>query len=301
QLLGEPDGLRLRSREEIIRKMRAAAGRRERAADAVTAARVIRRAELFRIAVADLTGKATLGQVGSALTDVTRALIEVALERITAEVVAQSGEEALTRLLVVGMGRLGGGEQSYGSDADVLLVHDPVEGAEPGAAQGQALEIVKELIRVLSLPGPDPAIEIDTDLRPEGKNGPLVRSLASYEEYYERWARPWELHALVRAAPVAGDPELAERFRLLIDPLRWPEGGLTVDQLREIRTLKARMEAERLPRGADRKTHLKLGHGGLSDVEWVVQLTQLQHAHDHPALRTASTLEALQAAVAAGL
>ncbi|HHU10935.1 MAG TPA: bifunctional [glutamine synthetase] adenylyltransferase/[glutamine synthetase]-adenylyl-L-tyrosine phosphorylase [Intrasporangiaceae bacterium] len=301
QFLGEPDGLRLRTREEFLTRMRAAARRRDTAAAAITAARVIRRSELFRIAVADLTGRATLAEVGTALTDVTTALIEVALEQISAEVVAASGTESLTRLLIVGMGRLGGGEQSYGSDADVLFVHDPVPGADPEAAQAQALDIVKDLIRILGQRGPDPAVEIDTDLRPEGKNGPIVRSVGSYREYYERWAQPWEFHALVRATPVAGDEGLAQQFTELIDPLRWPEGGLTATQLREIRTLKARMEAERLPRGADRKTHLKLGHGGLSDVEWVVQLTQLQHAHAEPMLRTTSTVEALDAAIAAGL
>ena len=301
QFLGEKGGLDPRGGADILGRMRAAAGRRETAPEAIGAARSIRRAELFRVAVADLTGRIPLGEVGAALTDVTTALLEVALEQVGAEVVARSGGEPLTRMLVVGMGRLGGREQSYGSDADVLFVHDPREGADAQAAQEQALEIVKEVIRILGLRGPDPVVELDAGLRPEGKNGPLVRSLASYAEYYERWARPWEFHALVRATPVAGDPELAERFVALVDPLRWPADGLAPGQLREIRTLKARMEAERLPRGADRKTHLKLGHGGLSDVEWVVQLTQLRHAHTHPALRTPSTLGALDAAVAAGL
>ena len=305
QFLGDSRGLTPRTRDEILTRMRAAAGRRDTAVDAIAAARVIRRSELFRIAVADLTGRIGLGEVGAALTAVTTALLEVALEHVTKDVVARTGGRPLTRMLVVGMGRLGGGEQSYGSDADVLLVHDPVgQGSgevDAQAAQDQALEIVKELVKILGQRGPDPVVEIDTDLRPEGKNGPLVRSLASYAEYYGRWAHVWERHALVRAAPVAGDPELAERFAALIDPLRWPDGGLTAEQLRDIRRLKARMEAERLPRGADRKTHLKLGHGGLSDVEWVVQLTQLRHAHEHPSLRTPSTLEALDAAVDAGL
>jgi [glutamine synthetase] adenylyltransferase / [glutamine synthetase]-adenylyl-L-tyrosine phosphorylase len=301
QFLGETKGLTPRTREEVLTRMRAAAGRRDTAAEGIAVARVIRRSELFRIAVADLTGQIDLAQVGTALTAVTTALIELSLEQVSAEVAARSGAEPLTRVLVVGMGRLGGGEQSYGSDADVLLVHDPVEGADPQAAQDQALEIVKELVKVVGQRGADPVVEIDTDLRPEGRNGPLVRSFDSYAEYYQRWAHAWELHALVRATPVAGDPDLAERFVALIDPLRWPRGGLTAEQVRDIRRLKARMEAERLPRGADRKTHLKLGHGGLSDVEWVVQLTQLNHAADRAALRTPSTLEALAAAVDAGL
>ncbi|NLX00432.1 MAG: bifunctional [glutamine synthetase] adenylyltransferase/[glutamine synthetase]-adenylyl-L-tyrosine phosphorylase [Actinomycetales bacterium] len=301
QFLGDPRGLTPQSREDILRRMRAAAGRRPDPVEAITAARGIRRTELFRIAVADLAGKAGLTEVGAALTDVTSALVEVALERITQAVADRTGGRVLTRLLVVGMGRFGGREQSYGSDADVMFVHDPVPGVDAGAAQEQALEIVKELLKVLGQRGPDPDIEIDLDLRPEGKNGPLVRSLASYAEYYQRWAHPWEFHALVRAAVVAGDEDLGDRFLTLIQPLRWPEGGLSAQQLREIRTLKARMEAERLPRGADRKTHIKLGHGGLSDVEWVVQLTQLQQAYDHPTLRTTSTLAALDAAMEAGL
>jgi glutamate-ammonia-ligase adenylyltransferase len=199
------------------------------------------------------------------------------------------------------MGRLGGAEQGYGSDADVIFVHDPVPGADEVAAQAQALEIVKEVLRLLGQRGPDPLLDVDAGLRPEGKNGPLVRSLASYAEYYARWSLVWEAHALVRAMPIAGDADLGTRFQSLIDPLRWPAGGLNDDQVRDIRRLKARMEAERLPRGGDRKTHFKLGQGGLSDVEWVVQLTQLQHAHAHPGLRTTSTMAALSAAVEAGL
>jgi len=199
------------------------------------------------------------------------------------------------------MGRLGGGEQGYGSDADVVFVHDPQPGAEELAAQQQAMEVVKRLIALLRAAGPDPDLDVDAGLRPEGKNGPLVRSLESYREYYSRWSLVWEAQALLRATPLAGDEELARHFLEVIDPVRWPVGGLDAAGLREVRTLKARMEAERLPRGADRKTHFKLGHGGLSDVEWVAQLVQLQHAAERPALRTASTTEALAAAEAEGL
>jgi glutamate-ammonia-ligase adenylyltransferase len=128
-----------------------------------------------------------------------------------------------------------------------------------------------------------------------------VRSLESYRAYYERWSLTWESQALLRARPIAGDLELGHRFVELIDPLRWPEAGLSPREVREIRRLKARMESERLPRGADPKTHFKLGRGGLSDVEWTVQLVQMCHAHHVPALRTTSTLAALQAAVDADL
>jgi glutamate-ammonia-ligase adenylyltransferase len=144
-------------------------------------------------------------------------------------------------------------------------------------------------------------LEVDASLRPEGRNGPLVRTIASYASYYEKWSSTWEAQALLRAEPVAGDERLGREFVALIDPLRYPEGGIADTDVREIRRLKARMEAERLPRGADPGLHTKLGRGGLSDVEWVAQLLALQHGHDVPALRTTRTVPALVGAVQAGL
>src|SRR5919199_4636071 len=163
------------------------------------------------------------------------------------------------------------------------------------------MAVAGELRRLLSSPGPEPTLAVDADLRPEGRNGPLVRSLAAYAEYYERWALPWEAQALTRAVPVAGDPEVGERFTALADRLRWPAGGLPDAAVREVRRIKARVEAERLPRGADPHRHLKLGRGGLSDVEGTVQLLQLRHAGRLPGLRAPSTLAALRAAAAEGL
>jgi glutamate-ammonia-ligase adenylyltransferase len=127
-----------------------------------------------------------------------------------------------------------------------------------------------------------------------------VRSLTAYAEYYRRWSVSWEAQALLRARRVAGSTALLERFMAMADSIRYPE---QVDQqgLREIKRIKARVEGERLPQGADPRRNLKLGPGGLSDVEWLVQLIQLQHAHDVPDLRTTSTLDALQAAVDAEL
>ena len=159
-------------------------------------------------------------------------------------------------------------------------------------AQKHATLVVQEVIRLLGLAGPDPQLVIDPGLRPEGKAGPLVRSLAGYAAYYERWSLTWETQALLRAAPVAGDADLGQAFCDLINPIRWPQGGVSDHAIREIRTLKARMESERLPRGADPKTHFKLGLGGLSDVEWTAQLVQLRHAWEIEGLRTTGTLAA---------
>jgi len=199
------------------------------------------------------------------------------------------------------MGRYGGYEMGYGSDADVMFVHDPLPEADPQQAASMAQAVVNELRRLLALPATDPPLEVDADLRPEGKQGPLVRTLDSFAAYYANWSAVWEAQALLRAEPVAGDPGLQERFRALIDPLRFPEAGLEADDLVEIRRIKARIDDERLPRSADPATHFKLGRGGLADVEWTVQVLQLQHAGRIPDLRTTKTAEALDAAVAHGL
>ena len=301
QMLGEADGLRPRRREVLLRRMRSAAGRREAPDAAVSAIRAIRRAEIFRVAVADLQGRLDLATVGESLTDISEATVEAALEVVMAAVARERDGDLGTDLLVVGMGRLGGRELGYSSDADVLYVHRPHEGVEEQSAQEAALAVIGRLRELLGAAGSDPPLGLDADLRPEGRSGPMVRSLASYAAYYERWAETWEAQALLRARPVAGDTDLAGEFLQLIEPLRWPEGGIDISQVRQIRRLKARMEGERLPRGADRRTHFKLGMGGISDVEWSVQLLQLQHAHAHSGLRTTRTLPALAAAVEAGL
>jgi glutamate-ammonia-ligase adenylyltransferase len=199
------------------------------------------------------------------------------------------------------MGRFGGHETGYGSDADVMFVHDPVPGADEQEASRAAHTVAEDLRALLGRPAPDPPLLIDPGLRPEGKQGPLVRTLASYRAYYERWSVAWEAQALLRAEPVAGDRPLGARFTALADEFRYPAGGIPDDSVREIRRIKARVEAERMPRGVDPALHLKLGPGGLADVEWVVQLLQLRHAHAVPELRTTRTMTGLAAAARAGL
>ncbi|MCB8906721.1 MULTISPECIES: bifunctional [glutamine synthetase] adenylyltransferase/[glutamine synthetase]-adenylyl-L-tyrosine phosphorylase [unclassified Streptomyces] len=310
-LLGDPEGLKPRGRDHLEQEVLAAVGRASDAEQAVAAARGVRRRELFRTAAADLIGSygtedsprepdpgALVDRVGEAVTDLNAATIAGALR---AAVRAEWGDELPTRFAVIGMGRFGGHELGYGSDADVLFVHEPREGVDEQDAARAASKVVAEMRRLLQLPTADPPLLIDADLRPEGKSGPLVRTLKSYAAYYHRWSLVWESQALLRAEPIAGNRELGDRFIELVDPLRYPAEGLGEDAVREIRRLKARMESERLPRGADPTLHAKLGRGGLSDVEWTVQLLQMQHGWVEPGLRTTRTREALRAAHAAGL
>ena len=242
---------------------------------------------------------ARVNAVGQALTDITAATVQGALEAVLA--FRPDRAQPLVRFAVIGMGRFGGAELGYGSDADVLFVYEPLPGADDQAASGAAFAIATELRALLQTPSTDPPLQIDADLRPEGRQGPLVRTLASYTAYYQRWSNGWEAQALLRAAPVAGDAELGARFIAAIDPLRYPESGPSDAEVREIRRLKARMEAERLPRGADRVLNTKLGPGGLSDVEWIAQLLQLRHGADLPELRVTGTRATLAAAARAGL
>jgi [glutamine synthetase] adenylyltransferase / [glutamine synthetase]-adenylyl-L-tyrosine phosphorylase len=293
-------------RAEMLAAARRHDGDAEQAAVAV---RSLRRRELFRVAAANVLGLIDLAQTGEALTAITTASLDAVLAATIAKVEADLGGPLPTRFTMIAMGRYGGHESGFGSDADVIFVHDPLPGPDGARldaagerrASDAAQAVGTELRRLLQIPAPDPPLVVDADLRPEGKQGPLVRSLAACAAYYARRAAPWESQALLRAEFAVGDAPLGAAFIALADQYRYPAGGLSEAGARDIRRIKARVEAERIPRGSDRALHLKLGPGGLSDVEWTVQLLQLQHAHAIEGLRTTRTLAALDAAVAAGL
>lgn len=287
----EPDG--------VARALVASAARHSDPQRAIAASRTLRRRELARIASADLLGMLEVTEVCRALTSVWVAVLQAALEAIIRANTADRAAPA--RIAVIGMGRLGGGELGYGSDADVMFVCEPKAGVDEAAAVKWSVTVAEQVRSLLGTPSADPPLEVDANLRPEGRSGPLVRTLASYEAYYAKYAQIWEVQALLRAHRVAGDLDLGERFLLMVDKIRYPPGGVSTDSVREIRRIKARVDAERLPRGADPNTHTKLGRGGLADIEWTVQLLQLRHAHEVPALHCTSTLEALDAIGAAEL
>jgi [glutamine synthetase] adenylyltransferase / [glutamine synthetase]-adenylyl-L-tyrosine phosphorylase len=245
---------------------------------------------VLRLALGAIVGVVTVEQLGPALSDVTSAILTGALA------IAHRYGDGI-EFGIVAMGRYGGEELGFGSDADIVYVYRAA-GAEPEEAQRRAERIVHELKRLtedLRLP-----LDLDAGLRPEGKNGAIVRSLESYRAYYERWSLTWEAQALLRARGAVGDRALLDDFEALADEVRYPASIAPAD-VREVKRIKARVEAERLPQGADPARHLKLGRGSLSDVEWFVQLLQLQHGARVPGLRTTSTLRALDAAVEAGL
>jgi glutamate-ammonia-ligase adenylyltransferase len=303
QMLAGKEELRPRPLADLAGEMRAAARRQRTTEAGVEAIRAIRRRELFRVAAADLLGELDVLGVGEAVSDLASATIDAALAVVRA---GAPDPSAVPPIAVIAMGRWGGHEMSYASDCDAMFVMGDVGSADAGSGGSSdptraAAAVISELRRLLARPGADPALAVDADLRPEGKGGALIRSLSAYRNYYARWSSTWELQALVRADALAGDADLGADLMAEIDARRWPEGGLSAGQLAEIRKLKARVEAERLPRGADPAKHTKLGPGGLADVEWTVQLLQLQHADAVPALRSPRTIPALRAARDAGL
>lgn len=287
QILSRPENLRPMDPAQLRSELRAKTALYDTVPDKVDALRSLRRRELFRIAAGDLLDLITLEEVGAGLADLTSAVLDVCLEVVMADDPMEIG--------VIAMGRWGGREMSYASDADAMIVV-----ADDGDA-ARAAKIVETVRRELakSVPGV-PSLTLDLDLRPEGRDGTVARTVSSYLAYYERWGETWERQALLRAAHGAGSGAVTAALLEGIAPVRYPS-DLPESAVRQIRRLKARMESERLPRGLDRKRHLKLGPGGLSDVEWTVQLLQLRHAHAHPGLRTPRTLDALAAAEEAGL
>lgn len=293
-----------RDRDALYDEMKAQISRHADADGAIRIIRLTRRREILRIAMGEAANLLTIDQVCEGLSRIDRAAIAAALYLAKREKYAD-GAVPLTDVTVIAMGRQGGAEIGYGSDADLMYVHQPREGADEKEAVSEANALINRMVQLLKQPC-KPAIrfekvlEIDADLRPEGKSGPMVRSLDSYREYYERWADTWEFQALLRAVPIAGDQALGAAFVDLISRHRYPE-RFTGEKILEIRRMKARVENERMPRGADRNRQLKLGRGGLSDVEWITQLLQLCQASAYPELQVTRTVDALEAAAELGL
>lgn len=250
-----------------------------------TIRRFVRRRKL-RIAGRDILGDANIEETIGSLTDSADAAMAGALHIVS---------ESPPQLAVIAMGKWGGRELSYGSDLDLIYVYP--DAGDRDLAHG----IASELRRVLSEPSRHgKAFDLDADLRPEGRKGPLVRSLDSYRRYYQEWVEPWELLALVKARPVAGDPATLRDFSQLLDAVVWKQ-RFPESMAIEIRRIKARVETERIPPGEDPDFHLKLGPGGLSDVEFATQLLQLRHGGSRPELRVQGTLPALRRLREAGV
>ncbi len=280
--LDDADRLRTGTRDGLLASAWAAVGWRHDTDDRQQSLRRWYHRHLLGIVARDLSGAADPATVGADLSTLTEVIIETALRIVDPQV----------PFAVIGMGRLGGRTLSYGSDVDLVYVHDGV--GDPGRVE--ATRVAVAMSRLLR--GPSPAsriVDVDTDLRPEGKQGPLARSLDSYTVYLERWAEVWERQSLLRARTVAGDGAVCRGFDALLEHAAWTRPP-TPDDRRDIRRLKARIESERIPGGLEPWRHCKLGPGGLADVEWTVQLLQWEHG-----VRGRATLSTLDRLVERGV
>jgi len=285
--LGHPDGLAPRPEGALLAGSANALAWREHTEDRQLALLRYKRREELRVAAADVldlaaaTGEDQVVVTAGQLTALAEACVSAALDALAPRV----------PFAVIAVGRFGGAELSYASDLDLLFVYDGSTPADFAVAE----RLGENLVRFLAGATPPMRVyPVDLALRPEGKDGPLARSLDGYAAYYARWARTWERQALVRARPVAGDAGVAGRFMEIVEPHVWRD-DVPDDDVREIRRMKARIERERLPAGEDPQFHLKLGRGTLSDVEFCAQLLQLRHG-----VRSTGTMAALDGLEAAG-
>ena len=287
--LDDDENLKPRTRETLMEEFGAIDSRHANVEDAAMAVRFARRRELLRVALAVVLDLVDIEQTGIALSDIAAATIDAATR------LARRGVDGI-EFAVIAMGRFGGQELGFSSDTDVVWVfRDSGAGDSAHQYAEKIVHSVNRLTEDLRFP-----LDLDAGLRPEGKNGPLVRSLEAYRAYYAQWSDIWETQALIRATPVAGDAALLAAFDEMANAVRY-SSEISGEGIREIRRIKARVETERLPFGADASRHTKLGRGSLSDVEWLVQLLQLQYGTADATVRSPSTLAALTAEVASGL
>jgi glutamate-ammonia-ligase adenylyltransferase len=299
--LADDQRLRTRPVGELVASATDAVSWRTERADRQAALRRWNERHLLGVAARDVLGTADVETVGTDLSALADATVAAGLATLDPQV----------PFAVLALGRFGGAELSYASDLDVIFVFDGDPDGDPGDRPSggertgsertggeparEALRVAAGLLRTIG--GTTPAerlYRIDAHLRPEGRNGALVRSIDGYRHYWANYALVWERQAMIRARPVAGDRAVGQRLLDALEPAVWGR-GLDDAAVRDIRRMKARIERERIPVGEDPQFHLKLGRGSLSDVEFTAQLLQLRHG-----VRAPGTMAALRLLVRAG-
>ena len=284
--LPDPGALALRDHKELFDRAVAVLELRQDPVDQQSALHRWKQRKLLGIAARDVFDAADVRTVGRDLTSLADACVHGALQTLRPRI----------PFAVFGLGRYGGGEMAYASDLDLMFVH----GGDEAGAEKEAHRIAAGLMHIIRGATPSMRVfEVDADLRPEGRNGALSRTVEMFDAYWNSNAETWERQAMSRARFIAGDDELGNVMRGSLDAFvlggdsiedasgrpsggsddrsAFPTGGLSEHERREIRRMKARIETERIPLGEDPDFHLKLGRGSLSDIEFTAQLLQLEH------------------------
>ena len=275
--------------------------------------REFKQREMLRIAARDLAHLGRTLDICDEISAVAEVCLEALVQLCRRQMVERFGQPfhldadgrwLPTGFCVLGLGKLGGQELNYSSDIDLMFVYadegfafrQPPASPEPS---GRGLSnhaffqrLVEALVAELTRLAPEGMLyRVDLRLRPEGDTGPLARSLTSYENYYAQWGQTWERLMLIKARLVAGDAALASEFLELVQPFRYPR-SLAERMVREVADMKDRIEIEIVGSG-ELDRNVKLGRGGIREIEFIVQTLQLLHAGRTPFLQSAQTLPTL--------
>lgn len=284
--------------------------------EALSRLRLFKQREMVRIAARDLARLGTTDQIIREITNVADLCADWVFclcwkqltERFGKPFHADAGGRWVeTQFSIIGLGKMGGQELNYSSDIDVVFVYTeegftfktaPRAGSEAGHGLSNHaffLKLSEALIAEISRMTPQGSLyRIDLRLRPEGNSGPLCRSLESYENYYSQWGQTWERMMLIKARRVAGDKELGAEFIEMIHPFRYPR-SLSERTLGEISAMKKRIENEVVKAG-ELDRNVKLGRGGIREIEFAAQTLQLLHAGHLPFLQNHQTIPVLHKA-----
>src|SRR5574337_597078 len=303
---------RARSKEELVEELDGLLSRARSQERVWTALRRFKMRETLRIGLQELLGNLNLTGVTQQLSLMADVALQRAYEVCRAELTRRHGEprcvgpsgDAVCGFAIIGMGKLGGEELNFSSDIDLLFIYEG-DGETAGLAGPSSgligrvsnheffTRLGEGIIKAIGeLTGEGCVFRVDMRLRPEGRVGPLVYSLRGYELYYESWGQTWERMALIKARPVAGDPTLGAAFLKLVTPFIYRR-SLDFGAIGEIRAMKDRIDTKV---GRDQETfrHVKLGYGGIREVEFIVQTFQLLYGAGDPWIREPNTLRALQ-------
>jgi [glutamine synthetase] adenylyltransferase / [glutamine synthetase]-adenylyl-L-tyrosine phosphorylase len=293
--LGQPEVcLASRGYAEMLAELRALSGGDSPAGRNFAALRFWKAREMTRVAVRELAAVAPLEETTGELSQIAEICIRTVFEHCNAELRERHGSPTAD-FAVLALGKLGGGELNHSSDVDLLFVYSEEGQVAPQISNHEFFNrLGNKILTAFSTPDPAGSLfRVDLRLRPEGSAGPLARSLESMENYYAGFGETWERIALIKARGIAGSRELAYDFLRLHQPFIYPKSA-TPDLLEEIANIKHRIERdvvgiEKLDRD------VKLGRGGIREIEFIVQTLQLIHGARHPFLQEPNMLKALYA------
>lgn len=287
-------------RETLIAELAAEIEALDDDAAVLAALRRFKRRETLRIAYGDVVRGQRLEIVTEQISFLADAIVESALRYARRKLDARRGRPLgptgrISRFVVLGMGKLGGVELNYSSDIDLIFLYEfdgKTDGPSPLANAEYFDRLAREIVRLLTeSTSLGYAYRVDLRLRPEGERGPLVHSIEHAQRYYDVLGRTWERQAYVKSRPIAGDVALGHGFLDYLEPWVFRR-YLGLADITGIKALKRRIE-QRTQREGDDNRNVKTGHGGIRDIEFVIQFLQLLNGGDLPALRTGNTLDAM--------